>query len=286
LPLAFAAGNGVQVIHRARRLEDDSLRRLYDTAQMIVNVMQEGELARGKLGWRAACKVRLMHVLIRQQVQHDHDKPWSASWGTPINQEDMAGTLLSFSVAVLHGLRRMGAQIAQADADDYVYVWSAIGRLLGLHEPLLMTSERDALQLAAQIGRRQIRHTPEGERLARQLMTAVATLFPLPGYAVSLTHFFLGNTAFGKDVANQLRLPKPGWTRALVAARAWQKCAILRLLAVVPGARRRRSYVARRFVQSMINRRRAAGGRPFEMPEPIAQSWRIRLPRQEAPPHR
>lgn len=275
LPLAFACGHGVQVIYRARRLKDDPVRRLYDTAQMVINVMQVGELARGRVGWRTAHKVRLIHALIRLQVQQDPAAPWSPSWGTPINQEDLAGTLLSFSVAVLHGLRSIGARISAEDADGYVHAWSAVGRLLGVDEALLAATEQDALILATRIGGRQIRATPEGALLAEQLMAAVATLFPVPGYANSLTHYFLRDTAFGADVARVLELPEPGWTRALVAARAWQKRQILKLLDIVPGARRRRSFLARRFVQNMILSRRPDGEPPFEVPEDFAKTWRV-----------
>lgn len=276
LPLAFACGNGVQAIYRSRRLKDDPVRRLYDTAQMVSNVMQVGELAHGQIGWRSARKVRLIHTLVRHRVRHDQAAPWSSSWGTPVNQEDMAGTLLSFSVAVLHCLKNMGAQISRQEADSYVYAWSAVGRLLGVDEALLAWSEDEALALATRIGGRQLRATPEGKLLAHQLMAAVATLFPIPGYANSLTHYFLQNTAFGADVARVLELPDPDWTRALVAARAWQKRQVLKLLDIVPGARRRRSFLARRFVQNMLLARRPEGTPPFEVPDAFAKKWRLK----------
>lgn len=275
LPLAFAAGNGVQVIYRARRFKDESVRRLCDTAQMVINAMQVGALARGKVGWRTARKVRLIHALIRWHVRSDPMLPWSDSWGTPINQEDMAGTLLSFSVAVLHGLKRMGAKISDKQADDYIYAWSAVGRLLGIDEALLPATEQEASSLAMRIGGRQIRATPEGKLLTEQLMKAISTLFPLPGYANSLSHFFLAHTAFGENVVKALDLPAPGWTRTLVAVRAWQKRKSLGLLDLVPGARRRRSYLARRFVQGMLLLERQRSEQPFEVPEEFARMWRL-----------
>jgi hypothetical protein len=157
--------------------------------------------------------------------------------------------------------------------------------MLGVDEALLAETEHEAATLAAHIGARQIRATPEGKDLAEQLMGAVATLFPLRGYANSLTHFFLEDTAFGAHVAETLQLPKPGWTRSLVAARAWQKRATLALLNVVPGAHRRRSYLARRFVQSMILRKRPEPGGPFEIPEELTRIWRLSLgPTHEGEP--
>lgn len=275
LPLAFAAGNGVQAIYRARRLKDNPVRRLYDTAQMIIDVMQVGELAKGQLGWRTTRKVRLIHALMRWHVTQ---QDWNGKeWGVAINQEDLAGTLLSFSVAVLSGLRRMGARISSEDADAYIYAWSAIGRLLGVDESLLLTNERDANDLAMRIGNRQIRETKEGKQLAEQLMGAVATLFPVKGYANSLSHFFLADTAFGQNVARILDLPPPGWTRFLVSARARQKRWVLALLETVPGARHRRSSFARRFVQAMLLFKRPDADVPFEVPASLAGAWGVRL---------
>ncbi len=275
LPLALAAGNGVQVIHRSRRMNDQPVRRLYDTAQMIINVMQKGALHPGELGWRTSRKVRLIHALIRGHVTSPAQAPWSASWGTPVNQEDLAGTLLSFSAAVLHGLRRMGAVIKDDEANAYVYTWGAIGRLLGVDEALLATTEQEAMHLASRIGARQIRTTAEGTALAKQLMDAVETLFPLPGYANSLTHFFLADTAFGQNVAQVLALQPPGWTRKLVAVRAWQKRFVLHWLPRVPGARRRRSHFAHYFVQKMILLRHPEGNWPFEVPGELSDSWGV-----------
>lgn len=283
LPLAFAAGNGVQAVYRARRLKDAPVRRLYDTAQMIVNVMQVDGLARGKVGWRTAVKVRLIHALIRRQVQSDPVMPWCDEWGTPINQEDLAGTLLSFSAAALRGLRRIGVRLSRQEADGYVYAWSAVGRLLGIDEALLAGTEEEAMPLATRIGRRQICATPEGRLLAEQLMAALAALFLLPGYANSLTHFFLEDTAFGPRVAEVLDLPAPGWTRVLVAARAWQKRKLMALLNVAPGARRRRSFLARRFVQNLLLLRRPSGDAAFEIPEDLARAWHVSRGRKAAP---
>jgi uncharacterized protein (DUF2236 family) len=273
LPLAYAAGNGVQVIHRARRLKDDPIRRLCDTAQMVLNVMQRGELEPGRVGYQSARKVRLIHALIRHHVRAPAAGAWPDAWGVPISQEDQAGTLLTFSLAPIHGLRRMGAVLTEAEADAYVYAWSAVGRLLGVHESLLPADEAAATALALQIGRRQMRATPEGSELAAQLMEAVGSLFPFPGYAVSLTRFFLQDTVFGADVASMLRLPPSNWTRWLVRLRAAQKRVVLSWLDRVPGARRRRSFVARRFAQAMIRLKRPDGAAVFALPPALAHSW-------------
>ncbi len=275
LPLAYAAGNGVQVVARARKLKEEPIRRLCDTAQMVINVMQPGGLAAGGIGWNSARKVRLIHALVRRHVQADV-LPWSPAWGTPINQEDMAGTLLTFSVGVLRGLRRLGARIPSEQGDAYMHAWREVGRLLGLYEELLVASEERGMALALQIGKRQIRPTLEGRELSNHLLAAVGSLFPLRGYAASLSRFFLEDSPFGVDVASVLDIPPPNWTRWLVAARAAQKRMVLGWLEIVPGAKVRRSYVARHFASAALRWRRPDGGQPFAVPERLRLKWGLR----------
>jgi hypothetical protein len=275
LPLAYAAGNGVQVVARARRLKDDPIRRLCDTAQMVINVMQPGALAVGGIGWSSTRKVRLIHALVRRHVQMDSRFPWESAWGTPINQEDQAGTLLTFSIGVLHGLRRMGASISVERGEAYIRAWGAVGALLGMDRALLPETEAEATALAMRIGARQIRKTPEGEELSKHLLSSVDSLFRIPGYAASLSHFLLDDTAFGAKVAEVLAIPAPNWTSWLVRARAAQKRGTLRLLESVPGAKRRRSFVARHLVQQLLLLKRPDHHVPFDVPERLKLQWRL-----------
>ncbi|QSQ12260.1 oxygenase MpaB family protein [Myxococcus landrumensis] len=273
LHLAYAAGHGVQAVYRSRRLKDDPLRRLCDTAQMVINVMQPGGLAEGGIGWLATRKVRLIHALIRHRLLSDTSNPWLAEWGVPINQEDQAGTLLTFSIATLDGLRKMGVKVSSSEATAYIRAWSAVGQLLGVEASLLPSNEEEAMALARHISQRHVRSTPEGRHLAEQLLSSIQTLYPVPGYAVSLTHFFLQDAVFGNDVVAALDIPKPNWTKWLVAARARQKRVALRASRWVPGARRRRSWIARHFAQRMILFLRPDAHTPFEVPPAFKRCW-------------
>src|SRR5690606_6257009 len=224
LPAAYAAADGVQVIHRSRRLQDDARRRVIETAQMVINAMSPGALEPGAVGHRSAVKVRLMHGLVRRHVRDLRDpSPWSDGLGVPINQEDLAGTLLSFSLAVVRGLRRIGCPMSDDDVAGYLTAWRHVGKILGVEPGLAPTTEDEALALARRIGARQFRASPEGQALASELVTVIDGLFPIPGYGTSLMHFFLEDSIFGVDLANILDLPAPNWTRLLVAARARQK---------------------------------------------------------------
>ena len=50
----------------------------------------------------------------------------------PVNQEDMVGTLLTFSAVILDGLKKMGFSISTSDADAYLHAWNVVGHLSGV----------------------------------------------------------------------------------------------------------------------------------------------------------
>jgi hypothetical protein len=247
---------------------------------MVMNVMQVGQLGGDGIGLRSARKVRLIHALIRWDVQAQ-ETSWDPAWGVPINQEDMLGTLLTFSAVVLHGLRLMGAEIAQTDADAYMVAWREIAPLLGIDKALVPSTEAEGVSLANQIGNRQIRSTQEGRELTEELLKAVGTLFPFRGWATGLSHFFLQDTDFGKRVVEAIALPPPNWTRWLIRVRAAEKGLVLGLLNCVPGATARRRFVARRFAQAMILLKRPDQSSPFAVPDGLLSRWRMRKRNQQ-----
>jgi hypothetical protein len=275
LPAAYAASDGVQVVYRARRLKDDAQRRLSETAQMVLNVMVPGGLEPGGIGARSARKVRLMHALVRQHVRTLAEPAWSPALGEPINQEDLVGTLLTFSLVVIDGLRKMGAQLSQASERGYFAVWCHIGAILGIEAPLLPRDIDMARALAAQIGRRQFRPSDEGRHLARELLKVNDSLFPIPGYGLSLMHFFLDGGVFGVHLAKVLDLPPANWTRFLVRLRAAQKGIYFQALARVPGAERRRAAFASFFTQQLISLQSPDKVSPFEVPPGLLETWRL-----------
>ncbi len=253
LPLTYAAGDGVQVLARTRRLQTDPTSRLRDTARWIVDVMQPGALAPGAKGWRSARSVRLMHALVRHEVRAMRDPPWREEWGVPINQEDSAGTLLTFSVAVIHALRRLGARIERDDADAYVVAWSAVGRLLGLRTELLAQTEEEGIALARRIAARQFRATPEGHELTVAFLRASeGRRALLRGVGGAWMHYFLRDPFLGFDVADLLGVPPANWTRWVVVAGVARRRLLLSVLDRVPLVAAGRSALGRYIVERVL----------------------------------
>jgi hypothetical protein len=157
-------------------------------------------------------------------------------------------------------------------------VWHHVGTVLGISSRLTPETVAAAEALAVQIGQRQFRSSPEATALTRDLIAVNDSLFPVPGYGLSLMHFFLDQSVFGINLAALLELPDANWTRVLVRIRSKQKRAVLKLLNHVPGARRRRRVLASSFAQNLILLERPDKNSPFEVPRSALSRWQLRAP--------
>jgi hypothetical protein len=173
LPAAYAAAKGAQVLCRTEFLEMAARLRLFQTAQMIVDVMSPGGLGPGGKGIRAVQKVRLLHASIRHLILTD-SRSWDMALGVPINQEDLAGTMMTFSTVILDGLRKFDITVPPAQAAAYLDAWCVVGRMMGIREELIPADLESARVLTDTIQRRQIAVSPEGRRLTSTLLAAMA----------------------------------------------------------------------------------------------------------------
>lgn len=181
LPAAYAAKKGVQVIYRSAFLRERPLLRLFQTTQMVVDVMRPGGLAPGGRGARTLQKVRLMHAALRHVLRTDRELPWNDDWGVPINQEDLAATLMTFSWLIVDALDRLGIPMSEQERLDYLLAWNVAGRLVGVRDDLLPQTLDEARELTTLIQTRQIEASPEGAELTGTLVEALGRAMP-PGF--------------------------------------------------------------------------------------------------------
>jgi hypothetical protein len=183
LPSAYAAAKGVKVLYLTAQLDTNTRRRVMETAQFLIDVLTAGGLDERGTGRRTIQRVRLMHAAVRHLIKaRNEQKPglWHPDWGTPINQEDLAGTLLSFSyVVVVDAMRRLGAHIPVEDVDAYLHLWNVIGHLLGVRDELMVRDITDATALVDAIRRRQFKASPEGQDMTDALLRLLDELTPL-----------------------------------------------------------------------------------------------------------
>ena len=89
----------------------------------------------GGKAWTLALQVRALHGKVRQSIlQTNGTRQWDTKeYGIPINQEDMAATLLAFSVNVILGFEVIaGVPMSDQQQMDYLALWRYIGWLLGI----------------------------------------------------------------------------------------------------------------------------------------------------------
>jgi hypothetical protein len=278
LPADYAAKKGVQVLYRTGRLSNRPVRRVFETTQMVVDVMAPGGLSPAGRGVRSAQKVRLMHAAIRHLLTNTPQNPWDPRFGTPINQEDLVGTLMSFSLLVLDGLERLGVELEPAQRAAYFESWMAIGPILGIDSGLIPGSLDEGRALTGLIHQRQIAASPEGVELARALVEGYQSLLPRPlrGAPASLIHFFLDKDPFtGQNIAALLGVPAANWTSV-----------VAELLVDIDhffGSHdighsltdRAISYVSRHLIEGMLLLERGGRRAPFSIPDDLRTRWGV-----------
>jgi len=192
LPYCYAARNGVQVLFFSKRLEKDTFRRLQETALFVINANTYS--IENETEWKKnILKIRLLHALMRIFVLKSNK--WQDKWGKPINQEDMAGTNLSFSYIVLRGMRKLGFSFSAKEAEDFLHLWNVIGYLLGVQETLLPNTMQEAFWLDKQISEKEFAPSNEGKILCKALIATFTQQSPLPifaDFAIAQMRFLLG----------------------------------------------------------------------------------------------
>ena len=113
------------------------LERLMDTGLLLLNVMvslDALEPGTGE-GWKSCLQVRILHAKVRRAIlQRTHKRAWdSHTHGIPINEEDMAATLLAFSINSLVGVEiLLGFPLPRQERLDFLALWRYLGWLLGI----------------------------------------------------------------------------------------------------------------------------------------------------------
>ena len=169
LPYCYAHKNGAKVLVQSDRIRREISNRLLETAKFVFDVCTPGAFKSDQAGYVSILKVRLIHSAIRHHVQKEEN--WSNDmYGMPVNQEDMAGTNLAFSLITIRALRKLGISVNDREANAFIHLWNYISYKMGLDEALCPNDMRAASTLAAQIFRRQVGYSEEGQGLTNTLV--------------------------------------------------------------------------------------------------------------------
>ncbi len=235
LPQSYAAAHGAEVLMRTGGMTRRVHQRIFETAQFLFDVLDVGGLSPAGRGIRSAQRVRLMHAGVRHLLLHAEAHgptlhggsaahahalvPWDeARFGAPINQEDMAGTLMTFSVVTFDAMRKLGVETTELEGDDWIHLWAVVGHFLGIEPGLVPVGIDDARDLMDAIRERQWAPSGAGKTLAAALVEMMQRFFTrghFRGFTPTMVRYLSGN-----QCADVLDVAPSNWTMPLVAAGA------------------------------------------------------------------
>ena len=132
LPEGYAAPSLSIILNISGELRTHTFRRLLATLQTVINVSSCHGFQHGGRAVITAQKLRLLHAGIRH-LTRKYRPAYETLYGVPVNQEDMLGTIMGFSLLVLRGLRTLGAGLSRQEEDDFLYLWLAFARMMGVY---------------------------------------------------------------------------------------------------------------------------------------------------------
>ncbi len=217
LPHAYASGRGAAVLASASELYDPRrvLKRVSLTGQMLLDITVPGALAVGGAGYRTVRRVRLLHACVRALLLLGDaaGNPWpTAARGIPINQQDMMGTQLAFTIAAFEGIERLGYRMTERDKRAYLHLWSVVGHYLGVVEARRLADLAAARRLTGVLEVSLEQASPWGAALMRTLLDDMGAMMPRP--LRTLPAALVWRLA-GADIAELLAVPRSRWVPAV-----------------------------------------------------------------------
>ena len=213
------------------KLRYQASRRLTETGHFVIAITEPNGLHPLGEGFRACIQVRHLHARIRAHLAESPE--WkSAEWGLPINQADMLGTNLAFSLGFLVGARTLGMSFSREECESVVHLWRYAGYLLGIDESLLPANMREAERIMYLVGASQPPADADSIELARALhrepleRAKTDRQRRAARWEMAVRNGFT-RLLLGDAVADELELPKSGFrfgARALVPVVAILEC--------------------------------------------------------------
>ena len=272
LILGYCSPAGNKPLVFSGRLRASAARRVSETGRFVQSDALPGGLQPGAPGFVATARVRLMHAQVRRFLLAS--PRWdTAAWGTPINQLDMAGTVLLFSLVVVDGLRRFGFKFSEEEVADVLHLWRTAGWLLGVREDLLCSTEGEARDLWDLIRLTQGPPDADSRELAASLVESPlqqARTAKDRSRAEAVVSLGYGLSRFLLDdgYADALHMPKTGW-RFLVPALRGLVSTAGRALGRLPGSERLRLEAGLLYWQHVVHTGLGDEDATFEMPNAL-----------------
>jgi squalene cyclase len=267
LPQAYAAANGARVLMGTGGMTFHVERRVFETAQFIFDVLDRGAVGPVGRGLRAAQKVRLLHAAIRHLTLRQPG--WNLAWGVPLNQEDLVGTLMTFSCVVLDALTRLHVPFSNEEGEAFIHHWKVVGHVMGIDRRLLPRDRHDGDRLMEQIRSSQWSHSPQGVALAAALVKMQQRF--LPTSLLDDVPIAVMRDLAGDHCADLLSLPRANWTRHIVDF-------AMRFdgLPGIPVGEKLRAEVSHYLLEGLVNAFREGKQVKFRIPNALVHAWNLK----------
>ncbi|MFF8268468.1 oxygenase MpaB family protein [Streptomyces sp. NPDC016562] len=214
MPACYVLPHVAKLLSATHSLKYPS-KRMAETGQFTVYLMQPNAFEAGSRFIPAAQKVRLLHASIRHHLKRE-DRWDTAALGTPICQEDMIGGQMMFSIQVLDALHRLGIHMSNEGAESYYYAWRVVGAILGVDQDHAPADLRSARAFSDLYMTRHMGPSEEGAQLTRQLIDLYEEVVPgtfFDPIVSALIRYLIGDTC-----ADWLQVPRTTWDTVVKAA--------------------------------------------------------------------
>ncbi|WP_280231039.1 oxygenase MpaB family protein [Nocardia cyriacigeorgica] len=142
----YLASGFNQTLLRTGALEKGPAKRFAETTQWAMDVTSTDGMRPLGLGYRSTVHVRMVHSMVRRHIAAQPD--WRGEqWGLPINQTDMAATIIGALIAPMIGAIGMGGVVTPRDADAVAHFTRYVGWVMGVEERFLPKDFRDSVRI-------------------------------------------------------------------------------------------------------------------------------------------
>ena len=247
LPAGYASRNIVKLLDSTGYLSSDlktgTAKRLYETSQFLFNVMRRDTFKKDSIGLKHTLKVRFVHAMVRHHVMK---KEWNqAAFGYPINQEDMAFTILTFSIGAIIGLEKLGLTLSISQKDALVHYWALIGAVIGVEDAINPKDFESASALYHKIINEQAEACEEGIKITRALCQFINGTFKY-SWMAPITDYMIRYLIDNDAHSDMIGLDKP---KGLI-----QETAFRQAIQLVKALNKRRELSLVQFVMKPVNK--------------------------------
>jgi hypothetical protein len=260
LMTTFSTADAARILSGTNRLEQNVVRRLFESATLFFGVLDTEALRPGGSAWDICLRVRLMHAMVRLRLLDGGN--WDGVGGQPINAMHTAAGPLFFGAMVLERLQKLGGSFSAAESEGYYLLWRYVTRLLGVPDGLLGDTRAEQEILDARILPYAFNPDANSRRLAEALLSGLRHL-PNAERVPRVVHEVLVREMLGEAQADSMGIVRhPRGAR--LARGIMRGLKLYGWMLRLPGVSRLSAVYGRRYMERLVERGLAGVAADFQ----------------------